>query len=602
MLDWQGWYTLAVLAGVLFLLVRTTIATDVVMLGGALLTALAGVISPKQLFAGFANEGMLTVAALFVIAAALRETGALDIVGRWMIGRAATERAAMLRMAPQVSVLSAFLNNTAVVAMLMPVITDWCRRRQVSPSRLLLPLSHITVLGGCITLVGTSTNIVVNGLLANASATASGDAAATAELHPMRLFELSAVGIPCAIAGSLFLIAFGRRLMPDRRDLVERFDSSMRDFLVNMRVEPTCPLVGKRVEEAGLRRLPGLFLAEIRRGNRIVAPVGPDERIEAADRLTFTGAVSSIVDLERIRGLVAVADDAHAPVAEHDRHYCEAVVSATSPLVGTSVRDASFRARYNAAVLAVHRGGHRLHGRVGDIVLAAGDTLLLQTDPHFFAANRNNPDFYLVSRMEDARPVRHDRAAASGVLLAVFVVLLATEVLTPAIAAMTVAGAMLALRCISPAVARRNVQWDVLIAIGASFALGAALDASGAAKAIASGVIDVSGAYGPWMALAATYLITMLLTELLSNNAAAALVFPIALSIASQLGVSPRPFVMAVTFAASYGFATPMGYQTNMMIFGPGGYRFADFLRVGVPLDLLCMVIAVTLIPFVWPF
>lgn len=596
-MGWEAWFTLFVLVVVLIALVREWGPTDMVLMAGAVAVTVAGVITPKDLFAGFSNEGMLTVAALFVVAAGVRETGALDIIGRFMMGGARTETAAMLRMSPQVATLSAFLNNTAVVAMLLPVVTDWCRKHNVSPSRLLLPLSHITVLGGCVTLVGTSTNLVVNGLMARAVVA---DPSHATDLKPLWLFELAMVGIPCALAGTAYMLTIGRKLMPDRKDMLESFDAQRRDYLVNVRVEPDCVLIGKQIEEAGLRRLPGLFLTEIRRGNRMIAPVGPNETVQPGDRLTFTGAVSTIVDLERIRGLVAVSEDEPAS-RDHERDYVEVVISVSSPLCGQSIRDCNFRARFNAAVLAVHRGGERLLGRVGDITLRAGDALLIQAGPHFLAAHRNSPDFVLVSQMQDTRPVRHDRALISMVLLLVFIVLLATEWLAAPVAAFLISGLMIVSRCISPAAARRDVRWDVLIAIAASFALGAALEKSGAATELAKWMVGAAGPFGPIAVLAAVYFVSMLLTELITNNAAAVLVFPIAIEVAEQLGVPARPMIMAITFAASFGFATPMGYQTNLMIYGPGGYRFLDFVRVGVPLDLICMAVAVTLIPFVWP-
>ncbi len=598
---WEGWYTIGVVVLTFIGLVRG-FPTDAVLLGAAILVAVARIISPAEMFSGFSNQGMLTVAALFVISAAMRETGALDRLGRVMLGRIRTERRALLVLAPQVAALSAFLNNTAVVAMLVGLVGDWCRKNHVSPSKLLMPLSYLAILGGMCTLIGTSTNLLVNGLMVGMTRTMQ-DGAARDALREFSLFELGAVGLPIVLVGAAYLWLVGMRLLPDRRDLLERFEGSLREYLVNMRVEPGCSLIGQQVEEAGLRRLPGLYLIEIVRDGRVIAPVEPDQVLFEGDQLTFTGAVKTIVDLERLRGLVPVQNDIDEapPVPHANRRYCEAVVSSTSPLLEQTIRDSNFRARYNAAVVAVHRGGTRLAGRVGDIVLRPGDTLLLQTGPHFAAANRNNPGFFLVSSIEEARPVRHNRATIATIMLAALVALMSLHILPTAVAAFLVAGLMVGFRCISASDARRAVPWDVLLTIAASFGLGKALENSGVAAGVAGDIVELTRAWGPIAALAAVYLLTTICTETITNNAAAVLLFPFAIAAATQLGVDPRPFAVVVAIAASASFATPIGYQTNMMVYGPGGYRFTDFLRVGLPLNLLVGIVSVCLIPWIWP-
>jgi di/tricarboxylate transporter len=593
-LGWQAWFTLSVVVLAFVALVRGVGPADMVLWAGTILVALLGIVEVSDVLAGFANPGMLTVGALFMISGGLRETGALDRIGSRMLGNVRTERRALLRVAPQVAALSAFLNNTAVVAMLMSVISDWCRKHRISPSRLLMPLSYLAILGGMCTLIGTSTNLVVSSLMVEA------------KLKEIGLFELAYVGVPATLVGIAYLLLVGSRLLPDRKDMLEKIGESAREYLVEMRIQPNCPLVGKPVEEAGLRRLPGLFLIEIARGDRIIAPVEPDEVLLAGDHLTFAGVVQTIVDLERIPGLLPIAEEAvdESFAERRQRRYCEAVVSSTSPLIARNIRDSNFRALYNAAVIAVHRGGARLTGRIGDIVLRAGDTLLLQTGPHFASANRNNPDFYLVSGLEEARPVRHERSWISFALLGLFILLLVFGGrfgVSTAVAAFFVAGAMIATRCISAADARRAVHLDVLLTITAAFGLGKALEVSGAAKALADIVVVSTSQWGPTAALAMVYLVTICFTTLITNNATAVLIFPVAVAVAAELGADPRPFAIAVAAGAAASFATPISYQTNMMVYGPGGYRFTDFLRVGLPLNLLLMVVALLVIPLVWP-
>ena len=602
-MSWSGWFTLAVAAAV-FIGLAFEFAADSLLLSAVVMLAIAGIITPQEAFAGFSNEGMLTVAALFVVAAAMRETGAIDAIGSLLLGKSNNERSVLGRMSVLVTTISAFMNNTPVVAMLLPILTGWCRKHRVSPSRVLIPLSYMTILGGTCTLIGTSTNLVVNGLLANASKT-------NASLHTMSLFELSPVGIPSAIVGCLFLLTLGRKLLPERKDLLDQLGESYREYIVDMRVQPGCRLIGQRVEEAGLRHLPGLFLIEIVRGERLISPVTPDQILDEGDVLAFTGAVNTIIDLERIPGLVPVTDAAFETHASErrGRMLSEAVISNTSPLAGKSIRDADFRAVYNAAVVAVHRGGERLKGRVGDIVLRNGDTLLLQTGPHFDRAHRNNPDFFLVSGVEDSQSIRHDRSKLSLVLLGVLVLMLVSEEIPSmhikipiVMAAFVVAGLMVVTRCISVASARQSVDWQTLVTIGASFGLGKALENSGFVDIVAKLIVHYAGGAGPFAVLFLVYFVTLVATELISNNAAAVLMFPFAVAMAGGMGVDPRPFVMAITFAASSGYAIPLGYQTHLMVYGPGGYRFADFIRVGVPLDLLMMLVNTALIPLVWPF
>ena len=590
----EGWYTLAIVLGVLVALIRNWAPPDAAMLGAALLLGIGGVIEPDEVFAGFISEGLLTVAALFVVAAALRETGALDRIGRWLLGRARTERGALLRMTPWVLGMSAFVNNTPVVAMLVPTVTNWCRQNRVSPSRMLLPVSYLAILGGTCTLIGTSTNLVVNDLMTQTDLPG---------LEPMSMFELSNLGVPYAIVGGLYLIFFVRRFLPDRTDLLEQLGTTTRDYLVNMRVEPPCPLVGQTVEQANLRRLPGLFLVDITRDENLITPVSPNMVIEAGDVFTFTGVVSTIIDLERIPGLVPVADEGYEARSRERRNktLIEAVISQASPLIGKTVRDADFRARYNAAVIAVHRGRERMKGRVGDIVLRAGDTLLLQGTPHFIRAHRNNPHFLVVSGIEEARPARHDLATVSLVLMGLLIVLMSLG-LPPVLVAFGVAALMVLSRSISVTLARQSIDWQTLITIGCAYAVGLALERSGVAELMG----DAFGTYTPNMhpviALGLVYIFVNVCTEMITNNAAAVLTFPFVLHIAEQLQVNPRPFVIIIAFAASASFCTPIGYQTNLMVYGPGGYRFSDFIRAGLPLTITLMLLATALIPLIWPF
>jgi di/tricarboxylate transporter len=583
--------TLAVLAALLFGLIKDR-PPDVLFVGAVVLLAALGVIAPEDAFSGFANSGVLIVAALFVVAAGLRETGVMDYVGEHFLGRVETEAHALFLMAVVLIPSAMVLNNTPKVALLVPVLISWCRKRRISPSRLLMPLSFLSILGGTCSLIGTSTNLVVQGLLIKS------------HLRPMTFFEVGKVGFPCAVLGAIYMLTVGRKLLPNRKEMIEQLEETRREYLVEMLVQPGCRLAGKTVAQAGLRQLPGLFLIEIDRDGVVVGPVGPDEVIQADDRLVFTGVVNTIVDLEKIPGLVPAADSHYevSPVKHWGRRLCEAVISPSSPLVGEAVRNADFRALYDAAIVAVHRNGARVTNKVGDIRLRAGDTLLLQTGAQFTRAFRNKPDFYLVSDVEDSRPVRFNRRWLAVLIFLAMITSFVSGRVDVMLAGFLAAGAMVATGCISASDARKSVDFPVLIAIAASFGVGKALEQSGVAKLFAGLLVEGTRSLGPTATLAAIYFGTMVLNELISNNAAAALSFPFCLESARLLGVNERPFVMAVTLAASYAFASPIGYQTHMMVFGPGGYRFTDFMRVGIPLNLLMWIVAIVLIPWIWPF
>lgn len=589
----DAWITIGVVVALLIGLMKNSLPPDLLFLGGTAFLAVIGIITPDQAFAGFANAGMLTVAFLFVVVAALRETGVLDYVGHQVLGKVRTERGALLRLSVFIVPMSALLNNTPIVAMFIPVVLDWCRRWHVAPSKLLIPLSFLTILGGTCTVIGTSTNLVISGLMVDAG------------MVELGFWEIGKVGVPYALVGTLFLILIGRFLLPERKDLMEQLQESRRDYLVAMRIQAGCRLSGQGVEQAGLRQLPGLFLIEIEREGRIIAPVRPEDLLQTHDRLLFTGIVSSIIELERIPGLVTI-DDTEAELTNRtssERRMVEAVISESSSLNGKRIRDADFRTVYGAAVVAVHRFGERVKQKIGDIELRAGDTLLLQTPPNFLRVHRHDSsDFYLVSQVDQWRPIRRNRGWLAVGLFLGLMVLMTSGLVPIVVSAALVATLMIALGCLSANDARQSIEWQVLITIAASFGVGTALQNSGAATFLAQALVDSTAAWGPIAGLIIIYAFGSIITEVITNNAAAVLMFPICVETAKLYSADPRPFVIALTLAASASFMTPIGYQTNMMVYGPGGYRFVDFIRIGAPLNVILGCIAIILIPIFWPF
>jgi di/tricarboxylate transporter len=536
------------------------------------------------------DSGLISVGVLFVVVAGLVQTGAMSLVTKPLLGSPRTERAAQIRVMTPVALLSCFLNNTPVVAMFMPVVDDICKRTRISPSSLYLPMAYAATFGGMCTLIGTSTNLLVNNAFRQASGTAG-----------MKMFDLFWVAFPGTLAAIALIVLGGRWLLPKRQPAIQ-LDDDPRQYTTEMVVSESGGLVGKTVEEAGLRSLPGLYLLEIERRGEVLAAVTRRQRLEASDRLVFVGLLESVVDLLKIRGLERSREGAFTLDAPPGRRrLIEVVVSDRCPLVGTSIREGKFRTTYSAAVVAVARGGTRIEGKIGDIELRAGDTLLLETDEDFVTRQRNSNHFVLISGVENYQPIRHDRAWVALTILVAMVAIVSFNGLSLLAAALVAGCLMVATQCCTLNQARQAIDWPLLVTIAAALGIGEAISTSGLAATIAGNCIQLAGGQ-PWLVLVVIYLLTMLFTELITNNAAAILVFPIAWQTAADLGVSPMPFVIAVCIAASAGFATPFGYQTNLMVYGPGGYRFSDYLRLGVPLDLIFFVVTVLLAPLAFPF
>ena len=602
-MTWEAWAALAIVVSILYALARNLADPDVVLLGAVAVVITLAQFSdrfpgPSQVASILGNEGLLTVGVLFIVSAGLTETGALRMVTERLLGRPSSTQSAQIRLMAPVVAFSAFLNNTPVVAMFIPVVREWCRRANLAPSKLFIPLSYAAVLGGVCTLIGTSTNLLVQGLLIEAQKTHS-------EVPTMGMFTLTPVGLPVAILGTAFVVLFSSRLLPDRRRSSTSF-TNPREYSVEMVVEPGSPIDGVTIEQAGLRSLPGLFLAAIERNGLRRVAVPADEQLRGNDLLTFVGVVDSVVDLQRIRGLVPASDQlTKLNPPRHARFLAEAVVSPECPIIGQSIRDGRFRTRYEAVVLSVRRNGEAVNQKIGDIELQAGDTLLLETTRRFLRQQRNSRDFFLVSGIPDSQPLRHDRAYIALGILAVMVVVVAAEAFTNISifhASLLAAIAMGATRCLSAEQARRSVEWSTLVAIGSALVVGKAIESSGLAANVADVVVETLRPVGPVAVLAGIYLLTLVFTELVTNNAAAALAFPIAFATAQTMNVNVMPFAVVIAIAASCGFATPLGYQTHLMVYGVGGYKFSDYLRIGIPLDILAMAVTVIVTPLVFPF
>ncbi len=572
-------------------LIKEIFEPELIVLSALLLLALGGVLDVKEALNGFSNSGMLTVGFLFIVAEALNQTGALNRLGSFFLGRNRQSiTAKLLRFLFPISFLSAFFNNTPIVAMMIPAVNSWAQKNDYSASKFLIPLSYATILGGICTLIGTSTNLVVHGLLIENG------------LPGISFFELTKIGVPIAVVGILAIALVGHRLLPERKDPIVELGANTREFVVELKVEANYQHIGKTVAAAGLRHLQGLFLFQIERGSQILAPIGPDEKIRLGDRLFFTGLPATIIELQKTPGL-SVIKDASFDLKNYDSSQLktfEVVISSSSPLRGMNVRESNFRSRYNAVIIAIHRNGERIQKKIGDIVLREGDTLLILAQPEFLKNWYNSRDFHLVSESANIPSKPQKLIYLSIAIFLLMIAFMTLEVIPIVYATAIAAVAMVFSRCVSPQDAQRSVQWNVLLIIASAFGISRALSNSGVAQVLAKALIDLVGSFGVLGVLSGVYFMTSIYTELITNNAAAAFLFPIAIATASEAGYDPRPFAIAVAIGASASFATPIGYQTNLMVYGPGGYKFTDFLKIGVLMNLCMGIMAIGMIYLIY--
>jgi di/tricarboxylate transporter len=587
--SWQAWLTIITVIGSFGVMATDRLAPDKVMVMALAALVLSGVLDAEHALKGFANEGMMTVALLFIVAAAMRRSGAFSVVTRHLFGAPRSVAVAQLRLMAPVAALSAFVNNTPLVAMLLPEVRDWARARGVAPSRLLILLSYAAILGGVCTLIGTSTNLVVNGLIQEAGFPAIG------------FFEVGKLGIPFAVAGIVFCVLMGRVLIRDRR-AGDMPLADVRAYTAIFAVTAGGPLVGKRLGDVTVPDSSGLNPIEIEREDELVTAPRAEEVLRAGDRLLLSAAAAEVISLERMVGLEPVADSDYAREGNKKRELVELVVSEHCPLVGSLVGQGTFRRHYDAAIIGIARHGERIvKRRDGGWVLAAGDTLLIEASDDFLALHRTSADFFLVTSHGVVEPIEPWHRGFGFFVFAAMIVCAATGLLTMFEAALAAALVVLLAGVISWREAQNDVNWSVLLMIATAFGLSSALESTGAAAAIGTGIVSAGGG-GPWVTLALVYLGTVVTTEIVSNNAAAAMMLPVGLAAAEAVGASYMPFVMVVMIGGSAGFASPIGYQTHLMVYGPGGYRFTDFARIGIPLGLVLATVVIALAPLIWPF
>ncbi|MCB0395132.1 MAG: SLC13 family permease [Flavobacteriales bacterium] len=580
-------WMLVIVTGLLLCLYREWLRPSVAFFVTGAVLVVFGIISPAEALHGFANEQLAVIILLLIISDMIRKASAVEALLARMIGASSNLRVILARLSINVSVLSAFFNNTPLVAMMMPFLDGWSKKTGVSPSKVLMPLSFATILGGCVTLIGTSTNLIVNGLAVEAGYPSLG------------IFDFAPVGLVMLVIGILYIVFVGGRLLPDRKDSRDAFVANSREYFVEAEVQQGSRLVGVSVEDAGLRNLRGLYLIEVVRQKKTIAPVSPGEILETGDVLIFTGATTAIEELTQPSLGLSLPKACDIP-KEELANVVEVVISHNSNLIGKTIRESNFRGKYDGAILAVHRNGEKLSGKVGDIEMKAGDALLVLGGKDFLQRTSNIPVFYVINRLKEHENVSLWKSllVLGGVILSI---ILSSIQLVPLFTGLVlVLATALLIKVVPNQEIRKSIDFELIIMIALGIAFGRAMINSGAAGYLSQTMYQWLNPLGGTLIIFGIFMVTNLLAGFITTKAAVALVFPVSVSLAAQMHANPVPFILVVAFGGAASFITPIGYQTNLMVYGPGGYSFKDFFRYGAPLTLIYAVVCAVILAWTY--
>jgi di/tricarboxylate transporter len=546
-----------------------------------------GILTPTEALQGFANEQLAVIVLLLIISDIFKKSSIVNVLFHQLFGKSKNVGSFKFGMMTVVASFSAFFNNTPLVAMMMPYTNSWAVKNKVAPSKLLIPLSYAAILGGCVTLVGTSTNLIVNGLAIDAG------------FDPLSIFDFTAVGLPMLVIGIVYLVLFGSKLLPNTLKTSEGEESDKREFFVEAYVKAGSKLIGQSVEKSGFRALKGLYLVEVIRTETSFSPVAPNFILYEEDALIFAGETAALDDFKE--GNLGLTLPKIVSRLDADKTSTnEIVVSYNSSLIGKEVKKTDFRARYDAAIVAIHRNGERLAGKIGEMELRAGDVLLVFSGSNFLSRAKNNRAFYILSHIEETEDINVKKVSLVFAALVTSVILsaLSSASLLLGLACVLLLGIFLKIMPLNEI--RKGLDFDLIILIAFGLAFGKAMSNSGASVYLAEGFLLLQNYLSPTLFLMLIFLITNILAAYITNKAAVAILFPISVAVAMQLGLNPIPFILIVSFGAAANFITPIGYQTNLMVYGSGGYNFRDFMRIGWPLTLIYMVVSSVILAVVY--
>ncbi|MTI20921.1 SLC13 family permease [Fulvivirga sp. RKSG066] len=585
--EYQSYYVIGVVVLLFFVIYRELLKPAVAFLMATLLLLVSGVITPKEVLEGFSNQSIATIVLLILITAGIRSNFNIEIFLDKAFGRAKTYRGFLASMMSKVAILSSIVNNTPVVVLMTPYVFNWGKRHNISPSKLLIPLSYSTIIGGMITIIGTSTTLVLNGFLIEN------------KLNEINAISLLVIGVSVMVMCLLFLLLFSNYLLPNRKDIIEEFEANKREYLIEKRLSEDSPLVGKTVVSGGLRNLNGVYLVEIVRNDKIISPVSPDEEIEANDILIFAGNTDTIVDLTTSD--IGVELPSNLSPSDNERiQVVEAVISANSSLISKSIKESNFRARYDAAVVAIHRNGEKLSGKIGRLKIKAGDVLLMYVGSDFKNRVDLYKDLYVISGEDKEIRPRKNNHYKLTVLAATGFVLITTQLFSLFVSLLIVFAAMVGFKLITLKNIKRDLDVNLVVILVLSLALGEAMIKSGAGQFLAQSAMSVLSEQQPIVILGGLMVFTAMLTSFITNIGAVAIAFPLTLALTQALNIDGEPFYLGLAFAASAAFLTPIGYQTNLIIYGPGGYTFKDFLRIGFPVTFIYLLTALSVIGLIF--
>jgi di/tricarboxylate transporter len=586
-IDYQPYVVIGVLI-LLFTSIYTGIFTPTVsFLLGTMIFIITGLIAPSDILIGFSNQSIASVVMLILITAGLQNNFNMTALLDRIFGNITSYRKFLALLLTKVALLSSFVNNTPVVVLMTPYVFEWGKKRNISPSKLLIPLSYATICGGMITIIGTSTTLVLNGFLLDTGET------------PLKALDLLMTGVVVTVFCLFFLIMFSDKILPDRMDIIEKFHRNRREYLIEKRLRSDSPLISKTIVEGGIRELNGVYLVEIIRNNEVISPVPPNEIIQQQDILIFAGSTENIIDVT-LTDLGIRLPDQLTPTSGHIHQVVEGVISSNSSLVGKTVKDAEFRDRYDAAVVAIHRHGEKLSGKIGNIKLTSGDVLLMYTGQDF----RNRIDLFkdiiviTGEEMDQGPPFRSKKRVAFVGMVAL--ILLFTQAFNLFTSLLIIFTMLVAFQIITIKNMKRDLDAGLVAMLVLSITIGEAMIKTGTGEFLANNTLTFLQSYGPVWVLTGLMVLTTILTSFVTNIGAVAIAFPIALALAQSMGIDGAPLFLGVTFAASAAFLTPIGYQTNLIVYGPGGYSFGDFIRIGLPMSFLYLLSSILMIIFIY--